>query len=261
MGLFVDLRHTMESGQPPHFLWTRVDAEGKAFSRRLGEREIVVAQNAGGIKTNGGRHVNELLREGDDLQKIYAAIDTDGTMTAAISRFRGMRLTKNGEWETLVSYLCSQNSNIKRIRNNVRQLSRNGVVLGPEQIAGTDLRKISLGYREEYLRQTARLVAQGEFDLLGLRGLEYEEARRELQSLPGVGTKVADCVLLYGFGKLEAFPCDVWVGRAMRAWYGLRTRKQIADFAAERWGELAGYAQQYLFMLARGELAAGNKII
>lgn len=259
--LLVDLRLTMESGQPPHFLW---NCENNAYWRQYGDERIVIRQTSRELAVGGGhrRHADELLRASDDLQKIYDAINTDETISRATSKLRGMRLTKNGEWETLVSYLCSQNSNIKRIRANVQMLSANGAVLAPAEIAGMDLRKISLGYRENYLRQTARLIAEGEFDLLGLRKMGYEEGREELQALPGVGPKVADCVLLYGFGKLEAFPCDVWVARAMREWYGMKTQKQVADFAYRRWGELAGYAQQYLFMLGRSELAgAGNKKI
>ncbi len=249
----------MESGQPPHFLWSRADAQGNAYSRKIGGKEIVVEQKAGGLRFDKryASHVNALLRAGDDLGKIAGQINTDAVMARALARFAGMRLTKNGEWETLVSYLCSQNSNIARIRANVQALCRNGSVIAPEEMAqmpSSELAKINLGYREGYLRESAKMVGSGEFDLMGLHKLDYGEAADELQKLPGVGPKVADCVLLYGFGKLSAFPHDVWIGRAMGKWYGVRTQKQVREFASQRWGPLAGYAQQYLFMLARSEL-------
>ena len=134
-------------------------------------------------------------------------------------------------------------------------LSRNGAVMSAEEIADANLKKVNLGYRENFLKKTAKMIADGEFDLPGISKMSYEDAHEELQLLPGVGPKVADCVLLYGFGNLSAFPNDVWVGRAMQKWYGVGGRKKVAQFAFDRWGGLAGYAQQYLFMLARTELA------
>jgi len=251
----------MESGQPPHFLWNRGDEEGRHYWRRLGEEKISIRQNAAGeMQASPGhaKHASKLLRAGDDLEKIYSTIAAeDAVMARAIEKFRGMRLTKSGEWETLVSFLCSQNSNMARIRNNVQMLLRDGSVLAPEeilQLPPMQLKKINLGYREQYLLASAAMVAGGEFDLPGLHGLSCEDARAELQRLPGVGPKVADCVLLYGFGRLEAFPNDVWVGRAMQKWYGVATPRQVKEFAERKWGVLAGYAQQYLFMLAREKL-------
>ena len=246
----------MESGQPPHFLWT---GDGSHYWRELSGKKIELKQT-GGDATFGKpheRHASELLRAGDDLQEIYEAIATDGVMRRAIGKYAGMRLTKNDAWETTVAFLCSQNSNIKRIRQNVRgMLGKDGKVMAAEQMAKADLRKLNLGYREPYLKGTAAMVASGEFDLAGVKRLSYEDGREELQLLPGVGPKVADCILLYGFGKLEAFPNDVWIGRAMAKWYGAKTPRAVGEFAQKRWGALAGYAQQYLFSLARDELAA-----
>jgi N-glycosylase/DNA lyase len=119
-----------------------------------------------------------------------------------------------------------------------------------------ELRRCLLGYRAPYVKAVARQIAGGEFDLDGLNRLPYEVARRQLLALPGVGEKVADCVLLFAYGKGEAFPVDVWVKRAVERWYlggRRRTERQIREFARSRFGALAGHAQQHLFYYARGQ--------
>ncbi len=253
--IFANLKLTMESGQPPHFLWHQKDGR---YSRKIGGQLITLREEGGRVRASAGheKHAAELLRSCDDLQEIYATISTDATIKRAISRYSGMRLTKNDEWETTVAFLCSQNSNLKRIRANVQgMLGNDGMVLSAQALAKTNLRKLNLGYREPYLKGTAAMVAGGEFDFAGVKKLNYADAREELQELPGVGPKVADCILLYGFGRLEAFPNDVWIGRAMSKWYGVSSPKKVEAFVQRRWGPLAGYAQQYLFALARDEIS------
>ena len=142
----------------------------------------------------------------------------------------------------------------------------------PEDLAEADpreLRKCGLGFRAEYISEISRLVAEGEFDPEGLRGVGYEEARRRLTSLPGVGPKVADCVLLFSLDRLEAFPVDVWVRRIVLESYPdhfeqpfihkVLNRKsitpgeyqKIGSFARRNFGRYAGYAQEYLYHYKR----------
>jgi N-glycosylase/DNA lyase len=157
-------------------------------------------------------------------------------------------------------------NNIPKIEQSVAHLARrfgkpitNGDWAFPaaERLAEarlSELRACILGYRAPYIRALARLAARGGVDLTLIARLPYGEARSILLDLPGVGEKVAECVLLFGLGHREAFPVDVWVQRAIERWYfggHRRTPRAIRTWAQDRFGLLAGYAQQHLFAGAR----------
>ncbi len=181
---------------------------------------------------------------------------------------RGISLLAQDPWEVLCSFLVSQNNNIPKIRLSIDRLCR---ALGeriparaeafafppPERVADAPARvleRAALGYRASYLKATARMVADRLVDLEALRTAPFEEARTALLVLPGVGEKVAECVLLFGLGHREAFPVDVWVRRAVVALYfggKSRTDREIRTWARERFGPLAGLAQQHLYHFAR----------
>jgi N-glycosylase/DNA lyase len=134
----------------------------------------------------------------------------------------------------------------------------------PERLAEAseaELRTCKLGYRAKNLLGTARMIAGGEVDLRRIEKMDDESARAELCRLPGVGEKVANCALLFGFGRLAAFPIDVWIERVLREIYFKRKRKvtakRLRDFSAEYFGPHGGYAQQYLFHHARKSKHAG----
>jgi N-glycosylase/DNA lyase len=208
-----------------------------------------------------------------------------------------MRLVRQERWECLASFVLATNSNIPRIKKMVAGVcSRFGEPLEfervrysafpkPEVLAAAsvvELRECGLGYRAPFLKRVAATVEEGKVDFSEVSLLDYEEARRLLlkelfgeKLLLGVGPKVADCVLLYSFGKDEAFPIDVWVARALAKSYPkLLTRElskkltpehaaklargdydRLSTSARAFFGRYAGYAQQYLFMLARAEAA------
>lgn len=195
------------------------------------------------------RYVANLLRAKDDLEKIYGEIDTDATMRNAIRKYRGLRITKSGPWETIVCFICSINNNIPRIRKMVQSLMVEGEVMPPEVMFAADLSQKRLGYREKYLKATAEM-AMG-YDLRRIGRMNYGNAKEALIEFEGVGEKVADCVLLFGYGFLEAFPVDVWIAREMGRSYGVRGERAIREFAKRKWGKYAGYAQQYLYCMAR----------
>jgi N-glycosylase/DNA lyase len=128
------------------------------------------------------------------------------------------------------------------------------------QASEAELRRCKMGFRAPYLRGTAIAVSEGQVDLAGIAALDTEGARAELLRLPGVGRKIADCVLLFAYGRQDAFPVDVWVAKALRALYfrGRRVHpKRLQAFAQRHFGPHAGYAQQYLFhyMRTRGPKA------
>jgi N-glycosylase/DNA lyase len=192
----------------------------------------------------------ELLRTEDELETIYTEICTDDTLRKAIETYRGLRITKNDPWETLVSFVCSINNNIPRICRNVQSLTHGGRILSPEEIMGADLKECKLGFREDFLNRIAEMMPSYDLDKIGR--MSYEDAKDTLMEFPGVGDKVSDCVLLFGYGFLEAFPLDVWMRRAMRKYYGINKPREIKAYASKKWGPYAGYAQQYLYCAIRG---------
>jgi N-glycosylase/DNA lyase len=117
-----------------------------------------------------------------------------------------------------------------------------------------ELRACKMGFRAPYLRAAAAAVQEGDLDLAALARMETEEARARLIRTPGVGRKIADCVLLFGYGFQDAFPVDVWVSKALRTLYFKErraTERQLLEFSQTHFGPFAGYAQQYLFHYMR----------
>jgi len=207
-----------------------------------------------------------------NVDAIRAQLVEDPCLVDALALTEGLRLLRQDPWETLVCFILSQNSNIPRIQQNVEDLARlaGGPVEAWERlfytfptagaVASLDeetLRGLRLGYRAPSLLLAARRVAEGDLDLEGLRRLSYEKAKAALRELPGVGPKVADCVLAYGLGFGEAFPVDTWVEKAvLRRWLpeARLSREKLAAWGRERFGPHAAYAQQVLFYAERRAL-------
>ena len=203
-----------------------------------------------------------------NLSEILSSIDVDMQIHHAVARHRGLRVLRQDAWETLASFICASFNNIKRIEGMVERLCQTygePVALNgfrgfsfprPEAVAGVPERKfrsLGLGYRAPYLKETARLVADGKLSIDQLQRVDYEATKRALLGCDGVGDKVADCVALFGFEKYEAFPIEVWMERAMRYYFRHRkmTRKGLHDYARRHFGPYAGYAQQYLYHYVR----------
>ena len=215
--------------------------------------------------------VRDYLRLDDNLDAICATINTDPYLAWSIGRYPGLRVLRQDPWECLVSFICSANSNIPRIRWTMNQLAgKYGTPLeldghahqlfpAPEALAEageSSLRDLKMGFRAKYVAEAAEKVAAGDVRLWPLREASYDEAKGVLMSLNGVGEKIADCVLLFSLDKMSAFPIDRWIRRAMEEWYldGAKLNyKNGRIWSVERWGENAGYANQYLFQLKRLE--------
>ena len=202
-----------------------------------------------------------------DLERDYSALcralPRDEKLRTGMSFGKGLRILRQEPFETLISFVISANNNIARIKGIVERICRTyGTQVeencfafpGPEQLARAseeELRRLGCGYRAPYLVHSARAIAEG-FSLEALRNLSYQEAKKKLQTLPGVGPKVADCVLLFSLDFSCAFPVDVWVQRAMERYLGYPVpRGEIQTYAAQMFGRNAGLAQQYLFFYAR----------
>ncbi|MBR4236446.1 MAG: DNA-3-methyladenine glycosylase 2 family protein [Clostridia bacterium] len=206
-----------------------------------------------------------------DDQRDYSLIaDECGCFEKAAEAVRllpGLKVLNQPAWEALVAFILSANNNVKRIRNLVFSLCEkygkpfeyNGNILygfpQPDVLARLDPAKlkieVTMGYRAEYLVETARMIEDG-FDLEALRNTETEEARKRIMQLKGVGPKVADCVLLFGLGHADAFPVDVWVARLMESWFGVNgSREHMCAEARRLLGPHCGLIQQALFHAAR----------
>ena len=210
------------------------------------------------------KEVERMLGIGANMKEVYSRIGTDIFMKKAIKAFYGMRLTQSDPWITSVSFIISQFNNIKNIRNSVQKMMKkfgkkiNDKYLFPtcEKIAKaskSDLMSCGIGYRYKYLHEFANTCLNG-INLNSLYSKTYEEAKKELMQFKGIGDKVADCILLFGYGKGEAFPIDVWIKRVVERVYFHNKKKKISEihnFASQHFGDLAGYAQQYIFQYAR----------
>lgn len=208
-----------------------------------------------------------------DMETDYAAIRAelsarDPVLADAVRYAPGIRILRQEPWEALCSFILSQCNNIVRIRGLVERLcTAYGEAMpgtggrrsfpAPEAVASAreeDLRALGLGFRAPYVLEAARRVASGALDLGGLARMPAGAARERLTALPGVGPKVADCALLYGMHRMEVFPRDVWMNRAMKTLFPGRT--------PEWFGPHAGVAQQMLFHYSRHhpELFRGAKL-
>jgi len=279
------LEHTLNCGQL--FRWEKLDdwwygvvADRVVKIKQSGERLMfqVFPETA-----NHG-FIENYLRLDDNLPSILSEINKDEHIREAIRLFCGLRISRQEPWECLISYSCATYKSIPAIKKMIFNISqRFGKKLTFDgydfytfpkttelaQACPKHLRSCGLGFRAERVLETTKIIDSGEFALEALKRLDYGKARRELLSLPGVGPKVADCVLLFSLEKLEAFPIDVWMKRAATNLYASHfdssfikrvssktsiTPKEyetISSFGREYFGRYAGYAQEYLFHLLR----------
>jgi N-glycosylase/DNA lyase len=285
-----DLAITLDSGQVFH--WEKI---GSGFLGTIGELLVCVEQRGDALKVRmegrapttpgsqdasrtGSRKlappVVELVKNyfalDHPLPKICSSFPNDPAMNAARNFCRGLRIIRQPKWECLATFICSSMKQVAHIRQMSKALrERFGV---PRRIdhhvvhafpsarrvaksAESELRKCALGYRAKNLLATARLVGSGEVDLDAWSPLSDADLRQKLCAMPGVGAKVANCVMLFAYERPRAFPIDVWIERVLREkyfpWKGKTTLRRLREFSETYFGEHGGYAQQYLFHYAR----------
>lgn len=256
-----NLEATLDSAQVFGF---RKDEKVKAYEGTIFGIPVVLRQKGDVLlvrapcRTGLRRTLRDYFDLERDLRPLYRILQDDPRLRSFYESFRGLRLIRQDPWEALACFILSSNNNVKRIRGIWKNLSGHfGAFPAPSQVAQSHeriLRGLGLGYRAPFLLHTARFVSANPQCLQVIREASYEEAKARVRAFPGIGEKVADCVLLYGFQKYEAFPVDVWVLRIMRKLYfGGRkvSEKKAAQFGRRRWGVWAGYVQQYVFHGAR----------
>lgn len=257
------LSQCLTSGQA--FRWKPCDegffgvALGKAVTA-VQQGDMLTLQGVGADEADAFLHYFDLQRDYGAVKATYAA---DPFLREGMEYAPGMRVLNQPPFETLISFIISANNNVKRIMGIVETLcERYGAPLDggydfptPEVLASLsedELKACGAGYRARFISGAARAVADG-LDLKSIARMPYELARQELAKLPGVGLKVADCTALYSMGFTQAFPADVWMRRVLCGAYGYsgKNDKQMRAFVDEKFGALAGLAQQYLFHYAR----------
>jgi N-glycosylase/DNA lyase len=268
-----DLPATLASGQA--FRWREQDGGwngviGGRWVRLRAEPGRIVAETAAPV--SDWKWLRHYLQLEVNLAEIHGVFPRgDEALQTAARACAGLRLLRQEPWECLASFICSSSKQISQIQQIIALLARRfgepvPVPAGQEpawsfpgyarlaEVSQSALRECKLGFRAPYLRGTAQKLAAGQVDLARVAGLSLEEARAELLKLPGVGMKIADCVLLFGYGFAEAFPVDVWIMKALRRHYFPRRRvkpARLRRFIRGHFGPQAGYAQQYLFHYMR----------
>lgn len=266
-----DLAAISEGGQA--FRWNR--QEDGSYTGVVGPWVIEAKQQGDElwIDTNAPRSAEDRIRDYFDLNRDYKAIEVElcgfPEMVPMVKFSSGYRILRQDPWETTISFIISANNHIRNIKNTIELLCQcygepiayKGKIYyafpTPEALAGgtaEELKDTRCGYRDRYILGAAEMIARGEVDLEEVKTLPTPLAKKELLRLPGVGPKVANCILLYSMQKFDALPVDVWIKRALEALYfnGKNTpRQELQKFAEDRFGPMAGFAQQYLFRYFR----------
>lgn len=253
----LDLAQTLDCGQS--FRWTEHEDgsfSGIAFGKFV---KVRLENNTLYIENTNKKDFEKIWYDYFDLSLDYGKIRNEisrlhPVLCEAAKYAPGIRILRQEPYEALCTFIISQNNNIKRIKGIVQRLCENfgekiecGYAFPTAekmaQLTPDGLAPLRAGFRNRYLIDAAQKVASGAVDLEKCRYCDYDEARAELMKITGVGVKVADCTLLFGLHRIEAFPVDVWMKRAME--------KLFPNMKPEDFGEYAGIAQQYIFHYSR----------
>lgn len=233
---------------------------------------VLLKREADGVTVHGASPASaamwaHYLDLGRDYAAIERSVSSDKRLAVCFPEAHGIRVFNQEPFEALISFIISQNNNIKRISGIVERLcalygepvefmgERLFAFPTPERLAAVteeELTAIGAGYRAPFIKAAAERIASG-YDLESLRDMSLDEARNELLSFYGIGPKVADCVLLFSLQHSDAFPIDVWIDRAMKAMFfeGNKAKKAELYEAVSSLGEYSGIIQQYIFQYAR----------
>lgn len=273
-------KHIFECGQC--FRWN--EEKDGSYTGVVGNNVLNVKKEQNNIIIKGmcEDNIKELCRDYFDLGANYEEIkeklsSIDNNLKISIKYGSGIRILNQNNWEALISFIISANNNIPRIKGIIEKISKkygkeiiwdgNSYYTFPtpkelSKASVKDLRDLGLGFRDVRVHETTRMINNNIIDINQIEKLEdTNKLREELLKFPGVGPKVADCIMLFSMKKLNVFPIDVWVKRVMTELYGNEinknykllepNNKQILEYAEDKFGNLAGLAQQYLFYWRR----------
>jgi len=266
----INVENSINSGQV--FLWKK----NKDYWYGVNGTNILKIDKKAEIESFQNSKV-DFFRETDDMTKIIKSISKDKIVKDAVEKFQGMRILRQDPFQCLISFIVSSNSNIPKIKfcleNITKKFGKKVLWEGlefylfpkPQKLAKAslvDIKSCGVGYRDSFIIQAAKMIASKEIDFQNLKKMNYYTAKEEICKIPGVGNKVADCVMLFSLDKLESVPLDRWIIRILSKYYNDKfeiktktiTPKQydtLHQKIIEHFGPYAGYSQQFLFKSER----------
>ena len=266
----IDVDNSINSGQV--FLWQK----SKENWYGIDGQNILKINQSGKIKSIKNTKT-DFFRKNDDIENIIKSISKDKTIKKAVKEYEGLRIFNQDPFQCMISFIISSNSNIQKIKNSLEKISKKfGIKViiqnkefflfpKPEKIAKASINEIKtcgVGYRAPFIKEAAKMVTLKKINFEYLKNSNYNETKRNLRLIPGVGNKVADCIMLFSLNKLDAFPLDTWMIKILEKYYSnefqIETKtitekqyeilhKKIVDY----FGPYCGYAQQFLFKMER----------
>jgi N-glycosylase/DNA lyase len=266
----IDIDNSINSGQV--FLWEKCGSDWYGIN---GQDILKINKNA--VIKSIQNSKTDFFRKKDNIQEIIKSISKDKTVKKAIKQYEGLRIFKQDPFQCMISFIISSNSNIQKIKTSLEKITKKfGVKVEiqnkefflfpkPEKLANAsieEIKKCGVGYRAPFIKQAAEMIFSKKIDLEYLEKLDYKEAKKNICLIPGVGNKVADCILLFSLNKLEAFPLDTWMIKILEKYYSNEfkietktiTQKQyeiLHEKIVNYFGPYCGYAQQFLFKMER----------
>jgi N-glycosylase/DNA lyase len=266
----IDIDNSINSGQV--FLWEKCENDWYGING-----QDILKINKNGVIKSIQNSKTSFFRKNDNMQEIIKSISKDKTVKKAIKQYEGLRIFKQDPFQCMISFIISSNSNIQKIKNSLEKIIKKfGVKVEiqnkefflfpkPEKLANAsieEIKKCGVGYRAPFIKQAAEMVFSKKIDFKYLEKCDYKEAKKNICLIPGVGNKVADCILLFSLNKLEAFPLDTWMIKILEKYYSNEfkietktiTQKQyeiLHEKIVNYFGPYCGYAQQFLFKMER----------
>ncbi len=266
----IDVENSINSGQV--FLWKK----NNEFWYGVNGQDVLQIDENAKIKSLKN-HKTDFFRSSDDFDGIIKSISKDKVVKDAVKKYPGLRIIKQDPFQCLISFIVSSNSNIQKIKTNLENISQKfgeriefknqEFFLFPESetlsnASINEIKKCGVGYRANFIKEASKIFSSKEIAIEDLKNCTYEDAKKKICKIPGIGNKVADCILLFSLDKLESFPLDRWMIRILEKYYSERFQietKTITDKQyeilhqkiVEYFGPYAGYAQQFLFKMER----------
>ena len=266
----IDVDNSINSGQV--FLWEKHGSDWYGI-----DGQDVLKINKNGVIKSIRNLKTDFFRKNDSIEEIIKSISKDKTVKEAVKEYQGLRLFRQDPFQCLISFIISSNSNIQKIKNSLEKITKKFgkkvkiqnkeffLFPEPEKLAKAtidEIKSCGVGYRAPFIKEAAKMVILKKIDFEYLKKCDYHEAKKNICLVPGIGNKVADCIMLFSLNKLESFPLDTWMIKILEKYYSKEfkietktiTQKQyelLHEKIVNYFGPYCGYAQQYLFKMER----------
>ena len=266
----IDIDNSINSGQV--FLWEKQGSDWYGI-----DGQDILKINKNGVIKSIRNLKTDFFRKNDNIEEIIKSISKDKTVKEAVKEYEGLRLFRQDPFQCLISFIISSNSNIQKIKNSLEKITKKFgkkvkiqnkeffLFPEPKKLAKAtidEIKSCGVGYRAPFIKEAAKMVILKKIDFEYLKKCDYHEAKKNICLVPGIGNKVADCIMLFSLNKLESFPLDTWMIKILEKYYSKEfkietktiTQKQyelLHEKIVNYFGPYCGYAQQYLFKMER----------